>query len=69
MVEDQYGARSPQNGKNRGDGEENSGGLAGGIATQPEAVAALSQLPHDACIEGEEDGAGKEVDGGAVSPN
>lgn len=42
MVEDQDGSRCPQNGKNRGDGEQNGGGLAGGIATQPEAVAALS---------------------------
>lgn len=69
VVEDHEGARRPQNGKNGGDGEEDGGGFAGGIATQTEAAAASAQLAHDDGIEGEEDGAREEVDGDAVGPH
>lgn len=69
MVEDHKGARRPQNSKNGGDGEENSGGFAGGIAAQTEAAAASAELAYDDGIEGEEDGAWEEVDGDAVSPH
>lgn len=69
VVEDHEGARRPQNGKNGGDGEENGGGFAGGIAAQTEAAAASTQLAHDDGIEGEEDGAREEVDGDAVGPH
>lgn len=69
VVEDHEGARRPQNGKNRGDGEENGGGFAGGIASQTEAVAAPTKLAYDDGIEGEEDGAWEEVDGDAVGPH
>lgn len=69
VVEDHEGARRPQNGKNGGDGEENGGGFAGGIAAQTEAAAASAQLAHDDGVEGEEDGAREEVDGDAVGPH
>lgn len=69
VVEDHKGARRPQNGKNGGNGEENGGGFAGGVAAQTEAAAASAELAHDDGIEGEEDGAWEEVDGDAVSPH
>lgn len=69
VVEDHKGARRPQNGENGGDGEENGGGFAGGIAAQTEAAAASAQLAHDDGVEGEEDGAREEVDGDAVGPH
>jgi len=69
VVEDHEGAWRPQNGENGGDGEENGGGLAGRVAAQTEAAAASAQLTDDGGVEGEEDSAGKDVDGGAVGPH
>lgn len=69
VVEDHEGAWRPQNGKNGGDGEEDGGGLAGGVATQTEAAAAPAQLADDDGIQGEEDSAGEEIDSGTVSPH
>lgn len=69
VVENHEGAGCPQNSKNGGDGEENGGGLAGRVAAQTEAAAASAQLANDDSVEGEEDGAGEEVDGGAVGPH
>lgn len=69
VVEDHEGARRPQNGKNGGDGEEDGGGFAGGIAAQTEAAAASAELAYDDGVEGKEDGAREEVDGDAMSPH
>lgn len=69
VVEYHEGARCPQDSKNGGDGEEDGGGLAGRISTQPEAAATSAQLTHNNGIEGEEDCAGQEVDGGTVRPH
>lgn len=69
MVEDHEGAWCPQNGKDGGDGEENGGGLAGRVAAQTETAATSAQLTNDDSVEGEEDGAGEEVDGGTVGPH
>lgn len=69
MVEDHEGARRPQNSKNGGDGEKDGRGLAGGVAAETEAAAASAQLANDDGVEGEEDSAGEEVDGGAVGPH
>lgn len=69
MVEDHEGARRPQDGKDGGDGQEDGGGLAGRVATETEATAAPAQLAHNDSVEGEEDGAGEEIDGGTVGPH
>lgn len=69
MVEDHERAWRPQNRKNGRDGEENGGGLAGGVAAETEAAAASAQLPNDDGVEREEDRAGEEVDGGTVGPH
>ncbi len=69
VVEDHEGTGGPQNSKNGGDGEENGSGLAGGVAAETEAAAASAQLPNNDGVEGEEDSAGEEVNGGTVGPH
>lgn len=69
VVEDHEGAWRPQNGKNGGDSKENGRCLAGGVATQTEAAATPAQLTDNDGIQGEEDSAGEQIDGGAVSPH
>lgn len=69
VVKDHEGARRPQDSEDGGDGKENGSGLAGRIAAQAEATAPSAQLSHNDGIEGEEDGAGEEVDSGTVGPH
>lgn len=69
VVEDHEGAWGPQNSENGGDGEEDGGGLAGRVAAQTETAAASAKLANNDGVEGEEDSAGEEVDGGAVGPH
>lgn len=69
MVKDHDGAWCPEDSKHGSDGEQDGGGLARGVAAQAEAAATALELPDDHCIEGEEDGAGEEIDSRAVHPD
>ena len=69
VVEDDGGARRPECGERRRDDQQDGRGLARGVAAEAEAVASPAELVDDGGVEGEEDGAGEQVHGPAVSPH